>query len=384
MVSFADSFQYQVVQWKKVPGASYYEGTVEDGGSSARFRTSEHKVLFPVGSTVKVKAVTPSGSKPLTVQGGAVSEPEPVVKAEPTETEKPKSENKEEKELSDIPYQDDSDYKEDVSSYDDASGFTLFKKEKDDSSDSDIERDRSGEWVTYLSLHQGLGQEKLTAKGGVSDFDAGSVNVAGPIFRATVKPPIRLLPWLFETELGLHNFETTVREQTSLSNRASEEKRKYTRFYASFAGYRDFAALLGLDNHNFIGAGLGLGYYKLPIMDISDASTGAATLKLQSAYGPLVGFCYLYDISSRQNAGGYLRLIPLAYGDVNSSSQSYAFGGYWRYLLDEGFNLEAGLGYRFDKIEKDLTCPAGIAVCNPKSSAKSNLVQIRVGVGVML
>ena len=372
MVSFADSYQYQTLQWKSVPGSSYYEGTVQDGGSTARFRTKEHKLLFPIGSSVSVKAMTPSGLIKLDVQGG--KEPEPVVvKAEPKQ---------EEAELGDIPYKDDGDYKEDVSSYEDDGALLGFKREKGGS--SDLERDRSGEWVTYLSIHQGLGQEKLSAKGGVSDFDAGSVNVAGPIFRATVRPPVAELPWLFETELGLHNFETTVREQTSLSNKPTEESKKYTRIFASLAAYRDLATFFGLDKNHFVGVGLGLGYYKLPIMDISDANTGAATLKLQSAYGPLIGFCYLYEMTPRQSAGGYLRLIPLSYGGVKSSSQSLALGGYWRYLFDEGFNLEAGLGFRSDKIEKDLTCPADIASCNSKSSAKSQLIQLRVGIGVML
>ncbi len=375
-VALAEAMQY--FEWPPVNEVKYYEGKITAGGKTYRFRTQNRKVLLPGDSQVTVTAYSPAGRTPRKVtKSGKQVTPPPVVKEE----KKVKPPPRQTSDYAEIPYKEDHGYKDTTKEGDD-SGYQFFKSDKKTKS---VERDMSKEWRSLLSLHQSFGQEKLTAKGGVSDFDAKSVNIAGVLFRGTVQPP-RKLPWLFELEIGGHNFETTTREQSTLVTTTTEEKKQFLRVYGVLAGYRNLGGLIGLgQKKQFLGAGAGLGYYRLPVMTVSDASTGSATLGLKTAYGPLLGLYYLYTLDFRQTWGAFFRYMPMALGSgIKSSSRNMTFEGFWRYLLDEGVSLGLGLGMRQDSIQKAIDCPETAVNCEPDSVSKSTLFQIRAGVGLML
>ena len=129
-------------------------------------------------------------------------------------------------------------------------------------------------------------------------------------------------------------------------------------------------------------AGLGLAYFRLPVLTIEDEGTGASKLQNHAGAGPFLGLNVAYYLDPHADLGAefiYLPTLPNMM-NKNATGKSTTVYLYWRQVFARNLFLELGLNSTRESLTVKVDCPA-VAGCRNSSVSSSTLFQAQMGIG---
>lgn len=327
--------------WDEVPGASYYDGQIQQGQRNWHFRTPGQTIVLGEGAPTLVTAYDPSGrplgnpeisSRPIPVQSLVNPTPRPAKKKVKARKKKRSRRAKQEKTLP-----------------------------------PPVLPERHGGHVSLLGA---LGKESVASSGGVSDY-SGDSNIAALIVRTAFD--LRDPGWRLATDLDGHYFTTTTSESVNGSD-ATQETSKFLRLTASLGGFYDFYPDES-PKHARLGAGFA--YVRTPVLALHSDTTGEAKLENKAAAGPFIGFNYEAQLLSG-DAGIDVKLLPFS---VISDAQGLAFSafGYYRMPVSTHWGVLFGLAIDQVQLSTPVAC-SGADDCRETAHSTTKVTEVRLGV----
>ncbi len=347
------------VEWKEVPGATFYKGTIEKNGVPYLFSTDSTWILIgdEVGTVKKVDAWSPNGpieskieaiASPIGRTAPVIDpvQPQPEPETPPEEPEQPADAVTESPEVNDDPAPE-------TPPEEDLTTFTSLSR---------------------VGVSIGMGRQWLKSEMGISEFQGGA-NIGGTILSGTkisAESPI----W-YEGEFSAHNFTTETQISGPVADGKNEETNTQMRLRLS-AFYNFFqqvsAPLTGLS------AGGGIQYLKHPHLVIADKLSGAASMKTETALSLNLGGRYSTLLSLKNLLVTGIDITPFSFSkDVNTlSTRLYSE---WLHLITPSIYTNLGLQLGREKLKAQDECPA-VTNCTEDGVTDSDLVQIRMGLAV--
>lgn len=343
--SSAEKIRYE---WDVVPNTSYYRGKVQSpNGEVLSFRTRDTWLLFEEGSVVTLESYgaddEPIG--PVNLRGASPETPPPEA-PEPL-PEEPKPEPAPEV-------------------------AATTPKEPDAAPPEEVGR-KGPRDLGHAALRLGIGKEWLEAEGGISDFK-GATNIGGTSLDLESQGPGSL--WIFGLELRAHNFTTVTKERSTTGTDSSETESKFLRLSVRASALYDWDP----ENPGYrVAMGLGLAYFRLPVLAIEDDVTGAAALENQTAMGPYLGFSYLRYLSAAHTLGASFEYLPmtLSKGAKGNGSKLLLT---WRYAFVRTLYADLGLFSERTNLTTEVDCPR-VTGCDEQSKSSSSVLSALMGIG---
>lgn len=361
----------RIIQLPSVAQTAYYEGTLTMGGKNFRVRTRAPWIVCPDDCDIDFQVFDANGQllghaqtdslDPTPPQAAAQALAPPLPAANVTPPPPTVDDEKDAEPAS-----------ADVAETPPESPPPEPKHESEPEHNvPDVEPARGTPSLVTLTI--GLGKEWLKAKGGVSDYE-GAAGIGGTIVNAIVRPTASAVG--FEAELAAHKYATSTKEEDIGSGSSSTQESKFLRLGARASAFYDF--LEGSADGPSLGVGLGLQYIRMPALTISDASSGTADLKEQSAIGPVVTIIANTPTASHQFAA-LVEYLPLtlskAWGATNTSATLS-----WRYAFVPQLVTTVDMHVQSVALKGKVDCPA-VSACTDESSSKSTIAQARLGLG---
>ncbi len=351
----ADEIRYQ---WQGVPNATYYQGTIQQGGDKVHFRTTSMWLMLQEGAIVTLESFGSDAEVigPVKIQAGVPLARPPVAPREPTPQPVPES------------------TPEPAPKEEEAAPEPKEEAAPEPKEEAAAPTEVIQPAVALVGLHLGIGKEWLVAKGGISDY-SGSTNVGGTELTAVYRP--RSSSWYFDGSVKAHNYTTVTKEQAA-DGSISESESKFLRLAVRAAAFYDFN---GGDTHPSYSAGLGLGlaYFRVPTLAIKDKVTGAAALANHAGLGPYIGLGYERYLDEAHTLGFDLEYLPLTLSGGGKGTGTKAFT-FWRYAFVRDLYTEVGLVSERDTLSLTVDCPS-VTNCSDTSKTTANLIQALMGIG---
>lgn len=224
----------------------------------------------------------------------------------------------------------------------------------------------------------GLGKEKLSSQGGISDFDSDSniggtfVDVAWSRLDQQQKPT-----WGVTGSAGgyLHKTKTTTTDATT--QRQTEDEESYFRSHLFFAPTMSFEPLV---TGQFFNAGLGIGLYRVPVLEIADPEQGTALLIASHALSPTLHLGYEAKWSEHVSNAVRVRYANFSLIEL-SSYQRYQLLLSTSYWIDSMKFMSLAFEHIGETATRKVDCPA-VNNCRSKATADHSVNLINLGFGV--
>lgn len=362
--------------WEPVAGAAYYEGTLALPSGPSRVRTTSRWLLLQGVDRLSLDAFRADGARidavtpTKTVYAPPPSpQPAPAPAEASAEAEDPFAFD----DLTDRAYGD-------VETPE--SELALPAHELDDEPEPAPEVARgpgqADPFGSRVGLAVGLGKERLTATGGVSEY-VGDAGIGG----TTVRGERRLGTALFgAAQIGAHNFATTVAQTDESSGAVVQTESKFLRLAARAVVFYDFNPWTPVSSPSYtLGVGLGLAYFRLPMLQIHDAATGVADLELAQTLGLGVGAYYARYLTPMHTLSAELTVTPLVFKEDAKGMSTNVFLS-WRYAFVAGLYTEIALQSVRESLAVQVDCPI-VSGCESSSAAASNATSARAGIGLV-
>jgi hypothetical protein len=218
-----------------------------------------------------------------------------------------------------------------------------------------------------LSLMLAAGRESLSSQAGIDSYsgnsDIGSTSVALSWQPANAT-------WLVYLHGEGHNLPTVA---SGTHNAA-----KFLRATGKSFLFYELSRGRGEDDSS-LGIGAGPVYTQLPVMGITNANQGTATLRLQSASGPAIAIEVARNLSEKLGAFGLISYQPLSFNNKLKALSAMA-DTFLRWQVSKHWTADLTMTWQWYRINSSATCE--IADCQNFSQSTSSLFMVGAGSGI--
>ena len=329
-------------EWNKVPGAAYYQGRMEYDSKAVTIRTDSEWLLLPQGTTIKLKGYNEADH--VVSEASIVPHPAEIAPLKPniSSVQKPA---KIPKLQTLLPATHGKHQKKKRSKY--GSNFSL-------------------------GIYAGFGRDQLTSKAGIGGYN-GVSNIAPLTLDGSWRASG--LPVMVVGSASLHYFTVSNQIESISSSDLAAKKDRFVRQSGWLGGM--YKIVDGKSMPHDLSLGGGLSYIRLPVLKVSDTSTGSAGLENSSLLRLSVKAAYEFQVTPSQGVGSRISYAFLAFPGPLDSEGS-ALGVFWSYTADLNDVLNVEIASSLDTVSQRSTCDESIS-CQSLSTASSRVTALQVG-----